>query len=142
MLVAIKEEIILNCEPEIAFTEVAKLDFARKIGFASDIENEVLYQNDRIIKYIFKAKYQNIVRSLESERIIIPENLTIITQRRNLSSAKYNVIIDIFKKREAGTIMTHIDEFEEDDQNISDETLNNMKITTKMYMTKLAQYFN
>ena len=95
-MTAIREEVILNCAPEMAFAEVSRIDFARKIGFGSDTENEVLYQNDRIIRFNFKVKFNNNVMSLESERILIPENLTIITLRRNLSSAKYNVIIDFF----------------------------------------------
>jgi AAA15 family ATPase/GTPase len=137
----IREEILLNCTPETAFQEVSSIDFARKIGFSPDMENEVLYQDKRIIKFNFKINVNNNIRSIESERIVIPENLTIITQRRNLLSSKYNVIIDYFKKHEAGTIMTHIDEF--DDQSFNNnEVLSNMKKNTKTYMDKIASYFH
>lgn len=141
-MTAIREEVILNCAPEMAFTEVSRIDFARKIGFGSDTENEVLYQNDRIIRFNFKAKFNNNVMSLESERILIPENLTIITLRRNLSSAKYNVIIDFFEKHELGTMMTHIDEFETNEPSTNEAVLDNMKKTTKLYMDKIADYFH
>ena len=129
----IREDVLLNCTPETAFNEVSSIDFARKIGFGSDTENEVLYQNKRITKFNFRVSINNNIRTIESERIVIPENLTIITQRRNLLSAKYNVIIDYFIKHEAGTTMTHIDEF--DDQYINNnEALSNMKKTTKIYI--------
>jgi len=137
---SIREEILLDCTPEAAFAEISSLDFAKKVGLSSGINNEVLFQNERIIRFNFKVKISNNLRSIESERILIPENFTIITQRRNLLSAKYNVIIDFFKRHDSGTIMTHIDEF--DDQSINDEALNNMRNTTKTYMRKITDYFS
>jgi len=137
---SIREEILLDCTPEGAFAEVSSIDFAKKVGLSSGINNEVLFQNERIIRFYFKVKLGNSLRSIESERILIPENLTIITQRRNLFSAKYNVIIDFFKKHETGTIMTHIDEF--DDKFINNnEALINISNTTKTYMDKITKYF-
>ncbi len=140
----IKEEVFLNCQPETAFREYSDVNFISKIGAAIGItENEIIFLNDRLVKFDTKIKYNNNILSLSSERILIPENLTIVTRRTNVPMLKYNVIINTFKKHEAGTIMMHIDEFETEAPNpeADGQSLSRLKMTTKQLMDKVTAYF-
>jgi hypothetical protein len=138
----IKEEVFLNCTPETAFNEISSIDFLKKIAVGSTIDNDVIYKNGRIIRYNLRSNHNNNLVSLEQERIIIPENLTIITQRRNLPFVKYALDMYIFKKHKLGTIMTFIEDFEMNDGKIENEALNNNKKRNKMFVDKIAGYFN
>jgi hypothetical protein len=138
----IKEEVFLNCTPETAFNEISSIDFIKKVGVGSTIENDIVYQNSRIIRYNLRSNYNNNLVSLEQERIIIPENLTVITQRRNLPFVKYALDFYIFKKYKSGTIMTFIEDFEKNGSSSDDEALSNNKKRNKMFVDKIASYFN
>jgi hypothetical protein len=106
------------------------------------IENDVVYQSDRIVRYNLRSNYNNNPLSIEQERIIIPENLTIITQRRNLPFVKYALDFYIFKKYKSGTIMTFIEDFEKSDPSSDDEAISNNKKRNKRFMDKIAIYFS
>jgi len=138
----IKEEVFLNCTPETAFNEISSIDFLKKIVVGSAIDNDVIYQNDRVIRYNLRSNHNNNPVSLEQERIIIPENLTIITHRRNIPFVKYALDLYIFKKHKSGTIMTFIEDFEKVDGIIDNEALNNNKKRNKMFLDKIADHFN
>lgn len=138
----IKEEVFLNCVPETAFNEISSIDFIKKIGVGSTIDNDVIYQNGRIVRYNLRSVYNDNSVLLEQERIIIPESLTIITQRRNLPFVKYALDFYIFKKHKSGTVMTFIEDFEKNDPNIDDEALSNNKKRNKIFLDKIANYFN
>ncbi len=138
----IMEEVILNCSPEKAFSEIADMQFVKKINPNAGIENEVIYQNKRLVRY--KLKVSN-VGVWESERIIIPESLTILTQRRNpLAPFKYMTVLHVFKKHESGTLLRYMEEFEMDSENIKREceVLNDIFKKIGPNMKKIEQYFN
>jgi hypothetical protein len=138
----IKEEVFLNCTPEIAFNEISSIEFLRKITVGSTMDNDVIFQNSRIIRYNLRSNYNNNPVSLEQERIIIPENLTIITQRKNIPFIKYALDLYIFKKHKSGTIMTFIEDFEKADGVIDNEALDNNKKRNKLFVDKIVSYFN
>jgi hypothetical protein len=121
------------------------VNFNIKIGAAPGIiGNDILYRDDRIIRFDTRINYNNSLILLSSERIVIPENLTIITRRFNVPALRYNLVINIFKGHDAGTIMMHMDEFESEnpDEERDSQNLIRLKMTTAQLMEKIKSYFN
>lgn len=136
------EEIFLKCPPERAFSEIADMQFVKKINPDSGIENEVVFQNNRLIRYKLKVNNAGI---WESERVIIPESLTIVTQRRSpLAPFKYMTVLHIFKKHESGTLLSYMEEFEMDEENMEreSEVMNDILKKIDPNMKKIEKYFN
>jgi hypothetical protein len=139
---AIKNEAFLRCAPEKAFREFADPDFPRRIGFGSGMEVEVLYRDARFVHFRTAVERNGSVHCLESERILAPESLTIVTLRRNLGAFQYNVIVDCFAAHESGTRLTHVDEFQPVMETAASEaTLRGMKDSTALFMDKIRAYF-
>lgn len=138
----IKEEIWLNCSPERAFNEISDLDFAKKINPNSGLNNQIIFQNERIIRYLLKVAN---VGEWESERVIIPETHTIITQRRNpLAPFKFMVVLHIFKANQKGTLFTYIEEFELFPENKAQENRIISDIMRKVgpNLNNIKEFFN
>ena len=139
---AIKDEVFLQCAPEKAFREFADPGFPRRIGFGSGMEVEVLYRDARFVHFKTTVARNGSVHCLESERILVPESLTIVTLRRNLGAFKYNVIVDCFAPHESGTRLTHVDEFQPVVETpASEAALRGMKDSTALFMDKIRGYF-
>ena len=139
---AIKDEVFLSCAPEKAFREFADPHFPQKIGFGSGMETEVLHRDARFVHFRTTVTRNGSVNRLESERILVPENLTIVTLRRNLAAFKYNVIVDCFAPHESGTRFTHVDEFQPATGTAASEAaLRGMKDLTRLFMGKIRDYF-
>ncbi len=138
----ILEEVFLKCPPERAFSEIADMQFVKKINPDAGIDNEVIFENNRLIRYKLKV---NNVGVWESERVIIPESLTILTQRRTpLAPFKYMTVLHVFKKQESGTLLSYMEEFEMDEENIKreSEVLNDILKKIGPNIKKIEQYFN
>jgi len=139
---AIKDEVFLECAPEKAFQEFADPDFPRRIGFGSGKEVEVLYGDARFVHFRTIIRRSGNVHCLESERILAPESLTIVTLRRNLGAFEYNVIVDCFAPHESGTRLIHVDEFQPVAETVESEAvLRRMKDSTALFMDKIPAHF-
>ncbi len=139
---AIKDEVFLECAPEKAFQELADPDFPRRIGFGSGMEVEVLYGDARFVHFRTIIRRSGNVHCLESERILAPESLTIVTLRRNLGAFEYNVIVDCFAPHESGTRLIHVDEFQPVAETVESEAvLRRMKDSTALFMDKIRAHF-
>ena len=140
-MTGVKEEVFLSCPPEQAFREFADPAFPRKIGFGSG-EVEVLYRDARLVHFKTTVARNGSVHCLESERILVPESLTIVTLRRNLASFRYNVIVDCFAAHESGTRFIHVDEFQPATETAPAEALlRGMRDSTGLFMQKVRDYF-
>lgn len=138
----IKEEVFLNCAPEKAFHEFADPGFPKRIGFGSGTEVEVLYRDARFVHFRTRVTRNGSVNCLESERILAPESLTIVTLRRNLAAFKYNVIVDCFAPHESGTRFIHVDEFQPAIETaVTEAALRGIKDSTGLFMDKIRDYF-
>ena len=138
----ISEEILLSCTPNQAFLEIADLNFAKKLNPNSGLDNQIIFQNERIVRY--RLKVAN-VGEWESERVMIPETHTIITQRRSpLAPFKFMVVLHIFKACPTGTLFTYIEEFELLPENQERETEIFTDIMRKVgpNLNKIREYFN
>lgn len=138
----IREEILLNCTPDQAFHEIADLNFVKRLNPNSGLDNQIIFQNERIIRY--RLKVAN-VGEWESERVMIPENHTIITQRRSpLAPFKYMAALHIFKACPTGTLFTYIEEFELLPENLERETeiINDIMSKVGPNLNKIKEYFN
>jgi len=139
---AIKDETFLNCSPEKAFQEFADPAFPQRIGFGSGTEVEVLYRDARFIRFTTRVTRDGKVHCLESERILVPESLTVVTLRRSLGAFKYNVIVDCFAPHESGTQFTHVDEFQPAIETAESEAmLRGMRDSTRLFIGKIRDYF-
>lgn len=138
----IKEEIYLSCTPQEAFNKISRLDFVASINPNSGLNTTIVFQNSRIIRYILEVEN---VGKWESERLLIPEENMIVTQRRSpLSPFKYMIVLHIFKEHIQGTQLTYIEEFEVDEENIKKEEKIFSDITNKIKpnLKKIEAYFN
>ncbi len=138
----INERIILKCKPEEAFCQISKLEFMDKINPKAGLNTSVIFKNDRIIRYVLNVEG---VGSWESERVLIPENNIIVTQRRNpLKPFQYMVIVHAFKEHPQGTCFTYVEEFEVDKENADKEEQIYQDISKKVRpnLEKIADYFN
>mgnify|MGYP000318428381 CR=1 FL=1 len=138
----IEEEIYLNCNPETAFLEISDMDFVKKINPNSGLESKVLFHNNRFVRYKLSVKN---VGEWESERVIIPESLTIVTQRRKpIKPFFYMTVLHVFKKHKSGTILSYIEEFEmdEDNKNMETKVLGDILKKINPNLKKIEQYFN
>jgi len=139
---AIRDDVFLKCAPEKAFQEFADPNFPRRIGFGSGMEVEVLYGDARFVHFRTTVRRNGNAHCLESERILAPESLTIVTLRRNLGAFEYNVIVDCFAPRESGTRLIHVDEFQPVAETVESEAvLRRMKDSTALFMDKIRAYF-
>jgi len=139
---AIRDGVFLSCAPERAFREFADPAFPQRIGFGSGTEVEVLYSDARFVHFRTMVGRNGSVHCLESERILAPESLTIVTLRRNLGAFKYNVIVDCFTPHESGTRLIHVDEFQPLGEALTSEAmLRGMKDSTALFMDKIRGYF-
>jgi hypothetical protein len=137
----VKEEVFLKCPPEQAFREFADPRFPQKIGFSSG-KVEVLYRDARLVHFKTTVARNGNVNCLESERILAPESLTIVTVRRNLAAFRYNVIVDCFAAHESGTRFIHVDEFQPATETAPVEALvRGMRDSTTLFMDKVRDYF-
>jgi len=128
------EEVVLACSREKAFGEMAPVDFIKKSQPDAGIEFETTFKSERLTRYKMKVgKWE-----LESEKIIIPEAFTFVTQRKVSSSAGYSLIIQIFEVHEKGALLKHIEDFEPQE---SEERLSHVKRTISQYLQGVQRYF-
>ena len=140
-MIKINESTLLNCEPERAFREMADLDFVKKINPESGLDTEILFQNQRLVRY--KLTVEN-VGTWESERVIIPEALTLVTQKRTpLSPFRYLVVIHCFHPHPEGTLFEYTEEFAMDENNLDKEQKVYEDISKKIkpMFAKIRNYF-
>ena len=137
----VRQEVFLNCPPEEAFGEFADPGFPRKIGFGSG-EIEVLYRDARLVHFKTTVAGNGNINCMESERILAPESLTIVTVRRNLAAFRYNVMVDCFAAHESGTRFIHVDEFQPATETAPAEAIvRGMRDATALFMDKVRDYF-
>lgn len=138
----IYEEVILKCDPEKAYKEISDMNFVRKINPNAGFSTNILFQNDRLVRYTLTVEK---VGTWESERVNIPEALTIVTQKRKpLAPFAYLVVVQNFKAHEEGTLFTYIEEFEMDEENKEKEdgVLSDIMKKCKGNLKKIQDYFN
>jgi hypothetical protein len=139
---SIRDEAILQCAPEDAFRELADPLFTRRIGFGAGSEVEVLYRDARFVQFRTTVARPGGAIVLESERVLAPESLTMVTLRRSLAAFRYNVIVDCFAPHENGTRFIHVDEFEPaTDGAASELVLRGMRETTRSFMETVRGHF-
>ena len=139
---SIREEVILQCAPEEAFREFADPLFTARIGFGAGSEVEVLFRDARFAQFRTRVPRPGRPIALESERIMAPESLTIVTLRRSLAAFRYNVIVDCFEPHESGTRFIHVDEFQPATHGAASEAaLREMRETTRSFMEAVRDYF-
>lgn len=143
-MIRIKEEAYLNCSLKEVYEKFADINFLSSIDKNKklDVENKVLYQNDRLITYELIV---NNVGSWQSTRILVPETNLIITKREKpLSPFKYMVILHLFQQQDNGVNFIYLEEFEMDDDHISEENdvTNSIKKKLRVNMENIIKYFN
>ena len=130
----IYQEVVLSCSRERAFAEMTGVDFIKKSQPGVAIEFEITFKSERLTRYKMKVgKWE-----LESEKIIIPEAFTFVTQRKVSSAAGYSLIIQIFEDHQKGTLLKHIEEFEPQQ---GEEHLAGLKSGVDKYLQGVQRYF-
>jgi len=130
----IHEQVVLRCSREKAFTEMAAVDFVKRIDPNAGIEFETTFESERFTRYKMKVgKWE-----IESEKVIIPEAFTFLTRRTISSPAGYFVIIQIFENHETETLLKHIEDFEPAG---SEAQLSDLKSKVRQYLQKVQSYF-
>ncbi|MGA9058440.1 MAG: hypothetical protein WB763_18220 [Terriglobia bacterium] len=130
----IYEEVVLSCSREKAFAEMTVVDFIKKSQPDVSIEFETTFNSERLTRYKMKVgKWE-----LESEKVIIPEVFTFVTQRTVSSPAGYSLIIQIFEAHEKGTLLRHIEDFEPQE---GEERLSDLKSKVNQYLQGVQKYF-
>jgi len=110
------------------------VDFIKKTLPNAGVEFETTLESERLIRYKMKAgKWE-----IQSEKIIIPETFTFVTQRTVSSPGGYSLIIQIFEDHEKGSLLRHIEDFEpqEDEQRMSD-----LRNRVHQYLQGVQRYF-
>jgi len=141
-MTVIKDEILINCSPEPIFKEISSIDFLKHIGASPGVENIITYQNNRLAKYVVKGRFNNIQVSMESERIVIPESLTVVTQRRNMPGIKYALNLFVLKKQDKSTVLSLIEEFEKEDGEPDAIALENNIKRNRALAETIVRYFD
>lgn len=138
----IYEEIILNCSRERAFNEISTVDFMKKLDPNYGLNTELILQNERLIRSISNVEK---IGNVEIERIIIPENFTIITQRRPpLAPFIYQISLQLFIVYEDRVLLKWLNEFELDANNKSREEyiLSAVKRNDFLNLQKIQSLYN
>ena len=130
----IYEEVVLSCPREKAFAEMTAVDFIKKSQPDVGIEFETTFKSERLTRYKMKVGK----RELESEKVIIPEAFTFVTQRTVSAPAGYALIIQIFEDHEKGTLLRHIEDFEPQE---SEERLSDLKSRVEHYLQGVQRHF-
>jgi hypothetical protein len=141
-MIKINESTLLKCKPGRAFKEMADLNFVKKINPKSGLGTEILFQNQRLVRY--KLTVEN-VGTWESERVIIPEALTLVTQKRKpLAPFRYLVVIHCFHPHPEGTLFEYTEEFEMDENNLDKEqkVFGDISKKIKPMFAKIRNYFD
>jgi len=128
------EEVLLPCSRQEAFAAMMAVDFIRKIQPNVGVEFETTLESERLIRYRMKVGQ----REIQSEKIIIPETFTFVTQRTVSSPGGYSLIIQIFEDHEKGSLLRHIEDFEpqEDEQRMS-----GLRNRVRQYLQGVQGYF-
>jgi hypothetical protein len=113
-------EIILRCSKEKAFCDISSLSFTKSIDPNSQgLKKEIIFQNGRLLRTL--SKFEK-VGEVEMEYIYIPENFTIVSQRRPpLAPFVYLVALQMVYDHNDGSILKWVEEFEIDADNKSRE---------------------
>lgn len=136
----IKEIINLKCSPKEAFEKMSKVNFIDNINSAAGVDTEILYHDDRLIKYKMNVSG---VGTWESERILIPESNLIVTHRCTpLAPFKYMIVIYAIKQQTNGSQLIYIEEFEVADKRASIELtiLSNIFGKVKQNLKYISDY--
>jgi hypothetical protein len=132
----------LKCSKEKAFSEISTVDFMKKIDPNFGLNTEILLQNKRIIRSLSKVEK---VGNVEIERVIIPENFIIITQRRPpLAPFVYQISLQLFFDHKDGVLLKWINDFELDENNKPKEEfiLSFIKKNDNNNLQNTQNYFN
>ncbi len=135
------EEIILKCPREKAFNEMAAAEFMKKIDPVA-ANTEILFRNERSLRTISRGTPSG---DVELERIIIPENFSLVTIRMPpLAPFAYQLTVKIFLEHKDGTLLKHINEFELDDNFKSREEmiLSAIKKNDILNLERTRSYFD
>jgi hypothetical protein len=118
----INGKVVLRCSIERAYSEISSLDFADKIGLAfKSPQREVLFQNGRMTRTRIKIENVGVV---EMERILIPENFTVISKRvPPMVPFSFFLGLQILVDHEDGVLLKWVEEFELDDENKAKESV-------------------
>jgi hypothetical protein len=111
----IEEEVLLKCTREIAFRELADIDFMRRLDPNFGLDTEILFHNARLLISLSKVKG---IGNVQIERVTLPEVFTLITERRPpMAPFTYQLSIQMLFDHAGGTLLKWIDEFELDSDN-------------------------
>ncbi len=137
----IKKEVFLGCKLEDAFAGMSSFDFIKKINSAADVETNIIYQNERVIRYKISVKG---VGNWESEKILVPEaNFIVVHRRMPLEPFKYMAVIYILTQSNQGTKLTYIEDFEVEDKSIhlENKILSDISKKADIILGKISDYF-
>jgi hypothetical protein len=136
-------EVVLKRTKENAFREISSADFAKKIdsNFAH-LNIEILFQNERFLRTLVKLEN---VGNLDMERIYIPENYTIISQRKPpMIPFVYFLGIQMLFDHKDGALLKWVEEFEISDDNKSKEEgiVSRLEQNEILHFQKVQNYFD
>lgn len=104
----IERELILDVPPENIYQDMCDVDFFNKVLDTGRRLN-IVYKQDRVISYELDIKG---VGKWVSQRIMLPEKLMFITERKNpLEPFEYMIILNIYEKHGNGTKFIYKEEF-------------------------------
>ncbi|MBD3317854.1 MAG: hypothetical protein GF344_18880 [Chitinivibrionales bacterium] len=138
----IAETVTLNCNAQRAFEEIGDLGFIRKLNPDADIDNQLILQNERIKRYKLSVKS---VGEWVSERIMVPESLTMITHRMDpLNPFQFLIVLHHYQEIDGKTLLTYKEEFEMDENHKSEEprVFESIAKRVKPNLQKIARYFD
>ncbi len=138
----IKDEILLDQPPEAVFNEVSDINFLKKAGASPGIENIVSFQDERVIQYTVKGVFNGIPVSMKSERILIPESMTVVNTRSGMPGITYAMNIFTVQKHGQGSKLTLIEDFKKESGEPEPQALENNVKRNRLLAESLAKYLN
>ena len=106
---------------ELAFREISSIDFADRMSLTfKSPQREILFQNERMMRTRTMIKNVGVV---EMERILIPENYTIVSKRvPPMAPFSFFLGLQVLSDHTDGTVLKWIEEFELDAENKEKES--------------------
>lgn len=136
----VERKLYLEVLPEQIYKQMSDVNFFNKALNTGKSLN-VVYQQDRIVSYELEVKGAG---KWESQRILIPEKLMFITERRNpLNPFEYMVILNIYEEYKNGTKFIYKEEFrlkEENEEN-KEKVFKDISVVVERNMNIIGNYY-
>jgi hypothetical protein len=111
---AIRESVVVDGNREEVFGRIKGIEFIKRIDPNAGQDTEVVLDTARVLRSVSLVDK---VGTIETERVIIPELFSIVSQRRgSMSPFLYQIAIQMLEDAGARTVLKWIVDFELEDR--------------------------